>query len=164
MTSLVTATNVSKHFKAVRAVDNVSFEIEKGKILGLFGPNGAGKTTLLNMISGFYPPDQGTIHLGTEDITRLKPAERAIKGIARTFQNIALFNGLWRSFVWDVWVTPEHNDPDWNLRKIVFVHLPVLLLVLTHLSLYQDVALFLGFETVALVGSAFFMRMPWPID
>jgi ABC-2 type transport system ATP-binding protein len=52
MTSLVTASNVSKRFKDVRAVDNVSFEIEKGKILGLFGPNGAGKTTLLKAVLG----------------------------------------------------------------------------------------------------------------
>ncbi len=87
-----------------------------------------------------------------------------VGAVAATVLAIALFNSLWRSFVWDVWVTPEHNDPDWNLRKILFVHLPVLMLVLTHLSLYQDAILFLGFETVALVGSALFMRMPWPTD
>ncbi len=86
--------NLSKNFGGVKAVGDVSVTVPKGMIYAIIGPNGAGKTTLLNMISGFYAPDQGSIHLGSEDITRLNPANRATKGIARTFQNIALFNGL----------------------------------------------------------------------
>ena len=61
MTSLVTASNVSKRFGNVHAVDDVSFEIEKGKIMGLFGPNGAGKTTLLNLLTGVLKPDEGEV-------------------------------------------------------------------------------------------------------
>ena len=64
MTSLVTATNVTKSFGDLRAVDDVSFEIEKGKIMGLFGPNGAGKTTLLKAVSRFLFPRRSSIPTG----------------------------------------------------------------------------------------------------
>ena len=90
----LTLANLSKSFGGVRAVTGVSLEIPLGTIFSIIGPNGAGKTTLLNMISGFYRPDAGSIHLGDRDITRVKAANRAKLGIARTFQNIALFSGL----------------------------------------------------------------------
>ena len=64
------------------------------KILSIIGPNGAGKTSLLNMISGFYRPTSGTISLDGRDITRLRPSHVAALGVARTFQNIALFAGM----------------------------------------------------------------------
>jgi branched-chain amino acid transport system ATP-binding protein len=85
---------VSKRFGGVTAVDGVSLEIAKGSILSIIGPNGAGKTSLLNMISGFYKPDAGSIQLDGRDITHLRPSAIAALGIARTFQNIALFSGL----------------------------------------------------------------------
>jgi branched-chain amino acid transport system ATP-binding protein len=85
---------VSKHFGGVSAVDDVSIEIPQGRILSIIGPNGAGKTSLLNMISGFYKPDTGRIRLENRDITRLPPSRIAALGVARTFQNIALFGGL----------------------------------------------------------------------
>ena len=85
---------VSKNFGGVRAVSNVSLDVPEGSIYSIIGPNGAGKTTLLNMVSGFYHPDEGTVLLDGQDITRLKPNQRAERGIARTFQNIALFQGL----------------------------------------------------------------------
>ena len=85
---------VSKHFGGVTAVDGVSLDIPKGAILSIIGPNGAGKTSLLNMISGFYKPDIGGIRLEGRDITRVRPSAIAALGIARTFQNIALFGGL----------------------------------------------------------------------
>ena len=86
--------HVSKNFGGVRAVDSVSLDVPVGTIFSIIGPNGAGKTTLLNMISGFYHPDEGTVHFGDREITNLTPADRAALGIARTFQNIALFQGL----------------------------------------------------------------------
>ncbi len=86
--------DVSKHFGGVTAVDGVSLDIAKGSILSIIGPNGAGKTSLLNMISGFYKPDAGSIRLEGRDITHLRPSAIAALGIARTFQNIALFSGL----------------------------------------------------------------------
>jgi branched-chain amino acid transport system ATP-binding protein len=85
---------VSKHFGGVSAVEDVSLDVPKGRILSIIGPNGAGKTSLLNMISGFYKPDTGRITLEGRDITRNAPSRIAALGIARTFQNIALFSGL----------------------------------------------------------------------
>ena len=85
---------VSKRFGGVAAVDGISLDIPKGAIVSIIGPNGAGKTSLLNMISGFYKPDSGSIRLAGRDITQMRPSAIAALGIARTFQNIALFSGL----------------------------------------------------------------------
>ena len=84
----------SKRFGGVVAVDDVSVEIAKGRILSIIGPNGAGKTSLLNIISGFYRPDSGRITLEGHNITGKRPSAIAALGVARTFQNIALFSGL----------------------------------------------------------------------
>ncbi|MDP1751089.1 MAG: ABC transporter ATP-binding protein [Reyranella sp.] len=85
---------VSKRFGGVTAVQDVSLEVPRGGIVSIIGPNGAGKTSLLNMISGFYKPDTGRVVLEGQDITQKKPSDVAALGIARTFQNIALFSGL----------------------------------------------------------------------
>lgn len=85
---------VSKRFGGVTAVQDVSLEVPRGGILSIIGPNGAGKTSLLNMISGFYKPDTGRVLLEGQDITQRKPSDIAALGVARTFQNIALFSGL----------------------------------------------------------------------
>jgi len=85
---------VSKRFGGVTAVDGISITVPQGAIVSIIGPNGAGKTSLLNMISGFYKPDSGSITLEGRDITSLRPSAIAALGIARTFQNIALFSGL----------------------------------------------------------------------
>ncbi len=92
--SQLSISGVSKRFGGVTAVGDVSAEVPKGKILSVIGPNGAGKTSLLNMVSGFYKPDTGSIKLEGRDITHNRPSEIAEMGIARTFQNIALFSGL----------------------------------------------------------------------
>jgi len=86
--------DVAKHFGGVVAVDCVSFEVREGEILSIIGPNGAGKTSLLNMVSGFYRPDRGRITFEGEDITHMPPSRIAERGVARTFQNIALFKGM----------------------------------------------------------------------
>ena len=91
---LLAATAVSKRFGGVRAVEEVSFSVRRGEIASIIGPNGAGKTSLLNMISGFYRPDSGSIIFEGRDITHSRPADIAALGIARTFQNIALFGGM----------------------------------------------------------------------
>jgi len=85
---------VSKHFGGVQAVNRVSLEVRRGELLSVIGPNGAGKTTLLNMISGFYHPDSGRIVLEGTDIAHSSPSRIAELGVARTFQNIALFKGM----------------------------------------------------------------------
>jgi branched-chain amino acid transport system ATP-binding protein len=91
---LLAVNAVSKRFGGVRAVEEVSISVRRGAIASIIGPNGAGKTSLLNMISGFYRPDTGSIAFEGRDITRARPAEIAGLGIARTFQNIALFGGM----------------------------------------------------------------------
>ncbi len=85
---------IAKSFGGVRAVKRVDLDVRQGEILSIIGPNGAGKTSILNMVSGFYKPDTGSIGLRGRDITELKPSAIAALGVARTFQNIALFRGL----------------------------------------------------------------------
>jgi len=85
---------VSKSFGGVQAVSRVSLDVQRGEILSVIGPNGAGKTTLLNMVNGFYHPDSGRIVLDGADITDHHPNHIAALGVARTFQNIALFRGM----------------------------------------------------------------------
>jgi branched-chain amino acid transport system ATP-binding protein len=85
---------VSKSFGGVQAVTRVSLDVQAGELLSVIGPNGAGKTTLLNMISGFYHPNGGRIRLAGVDVTQAAPSRIAALGVARTFQNIALFKGM----------------------------------------------------------------------
>jgi branched-chain amino acid transport system ATP-binding protein len=94
MSSQLQIAEVTKSFGGVQAVGRVSLEVRRGEILSVIGPNGAGKTTLLNMISGFYHPDSGRITLDGTDITQSAPSRVAELGVARTFQNIALFKGM----------------------------------------------------------------------
>jgi branched-chain amino acid transport system ATP-binding protein len=86
--------NVNKNFGGVKAIDDFSLKLEKGKVHGLIGPNGAGKTTIFNNITGIYTPTSGSIHFVGNDITGQKPFMIARKGIARTFQNIRLFSQI----------------------------------------------------------------------
>lgn len=86
--------DVSRWFGGLQALKSVSISIEQREIFGLVGPNGSGKTTLVNAITGFYPPQQGSIRFRGEPITHLKPHQVANQGIARTFQNVALFKGM----------------------------------------------------------------------
>ena len=81
-------------FGGVKALAGVSFDVTPGTITALIGPNGAGKTSLFNTISGFYRPSAGRIHFDGQDISGLPPPRRAAIGLARSFQNIALFRGM----------------------------------------------------------------------
>ncbi len=85
---------MSVRFGALTALTQVSLEIARGEIVAIIGPNGAGKTTLINVISGFYRPYEGRILFEGRDRTRLKPPDVAELGVARTFQNVALFKGM----------------------------------------------------------------------
>ena len=86
--------NVSVSFGAVRALIEVSFDIREREILAIIGPNGAGKTSMLNCINGFYHPSDGTITFKGEERRDMMPHLAAVQGIARTFQNVALFHGM----------------------------------------------------------------------
>jgi len=83
---ILKASNLSKHFGGLMAIDDVSFSIYEGETLGLMGPNGAGKTTLVNLITGKYFTDTGSIQFMGKDITRMAPYKRCKLGISRTYQ------------------------------------------------------------------------------
>jgi branched-chain amino acid transport system ATP-binding protein len=118
---LLSVENVSLSFGGVKAVTGVSFDIRKGEIRAIIGPNGAGKTSMLNVINGFYHPQRGNITFKGRTRSRMRPYEAARGGIARTFQNVALFKGMTaldnimtgralkmrRGFLWQIlWLGP----------------------------------------------------------
>ena len=115
--ALLSVDNISLSFGGVKAISDVSFDIRKGEIRAIIGPNGAGKTSLLNCINGFYHPQAGEITYKGATRSRMRPHQAAVQGIARTFQNVALFKGLstldnimtgrtlkmHRGFFWQMW-------------------------------------------------------------
>ena len=86
--------NVSLSFGGVKAITDISFDIRKGEIRAIIGPNGAGKTSMLNVVNGFYTPQKGKIIFRGKERIGMKPHEAVGQGIARTFQNVALFKGM----------------------------------------------------------------------
>lgn len=91
---MLSVSDLHLSFGGIKALQGVNFEAKEGEITGVIGPNGAGKTSLFNAISGFYAPHKGSVHFDGRDITTLSPDKRAQLGMARTFQNIALFRGM----------------------------------------------------------------------
>ncbi len=94
MRALLEIEGLVKNFSGLTAVDNVSFRLDAGEIVGLIGPNGAGKTTLFNCISGFFKPTKGRIRFGERDITGLIPENICHLGLARTFQIVKTFSDM----------------------------------------------------------------------
>jgi branched-chain amino acid transport system ATP-binding protein len=92
--TLLTVENITLRFGGVKALTDVSFDIRKGEIRAIIGPNGAGKSSMLNCINGFYHPQEGRITYKGQTRKQMRPYEAASQGIARTFQNIALFRGM----------------------------------------------------------------------
>ena len=102
MTELLKTIDLSKNFGGLAAVEKVSLSIDEGeKAVGIIGPNGSGKTTFFNMLTGFFLPSAGRILFQGEDITRISPNRRVLKGIARTFQLVSVFDRLtpWENLV-----------------------------------------------------------------
>lgn len=130
---LLRVDHVSLSFGGVKAITDVSFDIKKGEIRAIIGPNGAGKTSMLNVINGFYHPQEGTINWRGKMRRKMRPYEAASHGIARTFQNVALFKGMTtldnimsgrslkmkRSFFWQmVWYGPARDEEIEHRRKV----------------------------------------------
>ncbi len=92
--TLLSVQNVSLSFGGVKAIRDVSFDIKKGEIRAIIGPNGAGKTSMLNVINGFYHPQEGEITFKGVKRKKMRPHDAATGGIARTFQNVALFRSM----------------------------------------------------------------------
>ena len=140
---LLAVENVSLAFGGIKAITDVSFDIRKGEIRAIIGPNGAGKTSLLNVINGFYHPQQGRITFKGRPRSAMRPYEAALGGIARTFQNVALFKGMTaldnimagrtlkmrRGFFWQLlWIGPalaEENEQRRRVEEIIdFLKIP----------------------------------------
>jgi len=121
---VLSVSKLTKSFGGLMAVSNVSFEIEKGELVGLIGPNGAGKTTVFNLLTGIYVPSSGTIKLSRDGndkyLQGLKPYNICKAGIARTFQNIRLFKDL---TVLDNVRIAMHKNVKYGLISS-FLHLP----------------------------------------
>ena len=91
---LLTVDHISLSLGGVRALEDINFDIRQKEIFAIIGPNGAGKTSMLNVINGFYHPQQGEIQFKGLHRKQMRPHEAAVQGIARTFQNVALFKGM----------------------------------------------------------------------
>jgi branched-chain amino acid transport system ATP-binding protein len=92
--ALLEARNLTRRFGGIVAVDDVTFDVPRGEIVGLIGPNGAGKTTVFNLVTRLYSPDGGDIHFEDDSLLRVPPHKVVGRGIARTFQNLALFPSM----------------------------------------------------------------------
>ncbi len=91
---IIRAEGVTKRFGALTAVDRVDYLLRENEIAGIIGSNGAGKTTFFNLLTGYYAPDEGTIHYRGEDVTRMSPEQHVARGMMRTFQLTATFDNL----------------------------------------------------------------------
>lgn len=116
---MLEVTELGISFGGLRAVDSLTMKIEKGGLVGLIGPNGAGKTTVFNMLTGVYRPTDGGIRLDGENLVGKAPHEICNLGVARTFQNIRLFDKL---TVLDNVKTALHNQVGYTLAES-FLHL-----------------------------------------
>ena len=92
--SMLSLSDISLSFKGVKAITDISFDVREGEICSVIGPNGAGKSSMLNVINGVYIPQEGTITFDGKRFKKMSPHRAAVMGIARTFQNIALFSGM----------------------------------------------------------------------
>ncbi|MEW5744895.1 MAG: ABC transporter ATP-binding protein [Nitrospirota bacterium] len=92
--TIIETQGVTKRFGGFTAVDRVTFRMNEGQAVGIIGPNGAGKTTFFNLLTGLFLPDEGTVSFFGEDITRVPPQERTVRGIVRTFQLVSVFDSL----------------------------------------------------------------------
>ena len=135
--TLLEARRVTKRFGGLIAVNSVDFTIPERSIVSLIGPNGAGKTTFFNIVAGFYPLDGGRIRFRGEDISNVVPSEVTKRGIARTFQNIRLFNnmtalenvlvamhsrikgGVWRSILRTPGLKREEEEAERRARELL---------------------------------------------
>ena len=131
MTSLLQVNNLSKSFGGIQALAAMNLDIKAGELVALIGPNGAGKTTFFNCLTGMYQADQGDVTLGGQSLLGLKPNQITEKGIARTFQNIRLFDqlsvienvlvgchaSLNSNFLDAIWQTTKHKEEEEEAKE-----------------------------------------------
>ena len=142
---LLAVDNVSLRFGGVKAISDVSFDIRKGEIRAIIGPNGAGKTSMLNVINGFYHPQEGRITYRGETRARMGPYVAASQGIARTFQNVALFKGMTTlDNILSGRMLKMHKGFFWQLLR----HGPALTEEIEHRKVCEDIIDFLEIEHI----------------
>jgi branched-chain amino acid transport system ATP-binding protein len=144
--------NISLSFGGTQALRNVSFDVLKGEILAIIGPNGAGKTSMLNCTTGFYRPDNGSITFEEHEITRTPAHKISGLGIARTFQNLALYTGL---SVVDNIMAARHIHMRSNMLQNMLYWGPALREEIAHRQRVEEIIDFLEIEHIrkAIVGA-----------
>ena len=143
--TLLKVENVSLRFGGVKAITDVSFDIRKGEIRAIIGPNGAGKTSMLNVINGFYHPQDGTITYKGATRAKMKPYVAASQGIARTFQNVALFKGM--STLDNIMVGRTLKMKS-NFFWQIFRHGPAMTEEIAHRRMVEEIIDFLEIEDI----------------
>lgn len=141
--NLFAAKDVAVQFGGIKAVDGVSFAVEQGKVFTIIGPNGAGKTTLFNLISRIYDPSQGSLHFAGSEITKVPPHRVATLGIARTFQNIELFE---HATVLQNLLLGRHSHRKSNLFSEIFFMSSVRRMEVEHREKVEGIIDFLDLE------------------
>ena len=144
----LTVENITLSFGAVRAIRDVSFDIKKSEIRAIIGPNGAGKTSMLNVINGFYHPQEGKISFRGEVRKQMRPHEAAAGGIARTFQNVALFKGM--STLDNIMTGRNLKMNKWNVSLIpsMFYYGPTQKEEIKHRQYVEEIISFLEIEAI----------------
>lgn len=117
ITALLEVKDLSIRFGGITALDGVSFSVQQGDILSIIGPNGAGKTSVFNCITRIYHPTGGSIEFMGQDLLRMRPHQIISQGVARTFQNLELFNSM---SVLENLLVGQHSDLQYNLIDAVF--------------------------------------------
>ena len=150
--------NISLRFGGVQALSEVSFDIRRGEIRAIIGPNGAGKTSMLNVVNGFYHPQAGTIQFRGRRLSRMRPGFAARNGIARTFQNVALFRGM---TTLDNLMTGRalkmHRGFGWNLLR----YGPAMAEEIAHRRVVEEIIDFLEIEAIRKVPVG---RLPYGLQ
>ncbi|MEC9044789.1 MAG: ABC transporter ATP-binding protein [Pseudomonadota bacterium] len=146
--AILTVENITLSFGAVRAIRDVSFDIKKSEIRAIIGPNGAGKTSMLNVINGFYHPQEGKISFRGEIRKQMRPHEAAAGGIARTFQNVALFKGM--STLDNIMTGRNLKMNKWNVSLIpsMFYYGPTQKEEIKHRQYVEEIISFLEIEAI----------------
>jgi branched-chain amino acid transport system ATP-binding protein len=156
--TLLGVEGVSLRFGGVTALNDVSFDIRRGAITAIIGPNGAGKTSMLNVINGFYHPQAGRIRFRDRNLSRMHPGFAARNGIARTFQNVALFRGM---TTLDNLMTGRalkmHRGFFWQLLR----HGPAMNEEIEHRRVVEDIIDFLEIEAIRRVPVG---RLPYGLQ
>ena len=146
--AILTVENITLSFGAVRAIRDVSFNIKKSEIRAIIGPNGAGKTSMLNVINGFYHPQEGKISFRGEVRKQMRPHEAAAGGIARTFQNVALFKGM--STLDNIMTGRNLKMNKWNVSLLpsMFYYGPTQKEEIKHRQHVEEIISFLEIEAI----------------